>query len=60
MTEEEKRLSHIEAVKKHRKKAVKQYLFQVNKRTDADIIKKMESVPNKTGYIKGLIRKDIE
>lgn len=59
MTEEEKRLSHIEAVKKHKKKAGKQYLLQLNKNTDVDIIRKMESVPNKTGYLKMLIRQDI-
>ena len=58
-TEEEKRLSHIKAVKKHKKKAGKQYLLQLNKNTDVDIIKKMESVPNKTGYLKTLIRQDI-
>lgn len=28
--------------------------------TESDIIKKLESVPNKAGYIKSLIRKDIE
>ena len=29
-------------------------------RTEADIIEKLDSVPNKAGYIKELIRRDIE
>lgn len=59
-TEEEKRKSHINSVKKYKRKAEKQYLLQVNLKTDMDIINKMESVPNKNGYIKKLIRDDIE
>ena len=37
-------------------KAVK---LKLNKATDADILEKLESVGNKQGYIKDLIRKDI-
>lgn len=40
-------------------KNVKQYKFNCVKTTEKDIIEKMESVENKSGYIKGLIRKDI-
>ena len=36
------------------------YTFRVVKNTEADIIKKLDSVPNKAGYLKRLIRKDIE
>ena len=35
------------------------YTFKVIKNTEFDIIKKLDSVPNKAGYIKTLIRKDI-
>lgn len=40
-------------------KNVKQYKFNCVKNTEKDIIDKMESVENKSGYIKRLIRKDI-
>lgn len=33
--------------------------IRLNKKTDADIISKLQSVDNKAGYIKALIRKDI-
>lgn len=34
--------------------------FRLNKVADADIIDRLNSVPDKTGYIKALIRKDIK
>lgn len=33
--------------------------MKLNKRTDADILRKLQEVDNKQGYIKNLIRKDI-
>jgi hypothetical protein len=33
--------------------------LKLNLRTDADVLKKLDSVPNKQGYIKDLIRRDI-
>ncbi len=33
--------------------------LKLNKVTDADILKRLEAVPGKQGYIKGLIRADI-
>lgn len=59
MTEEEKRLSHIEAVKKYEKKNVTQIKFSFNNETDKDIIKHIKSQKNKQGYIKQLIREDM-
>lgn len=35
-------------------------LLRLNKSTDADIINHLERTQNKTGYIKALIRADIE
>ena len=35
-------------------------LLRLNKSTDADIIERLEQEKNKTGYIKSLIRVDIE
>ena len=37
----------------------KQYLLQLRKSTDSDIIEKLESQENKNGYLKSLIRNDI-
>lgn len=37
-----------------------QIKLKLNKVNDADIIAKLESVSNKQGYIKGLIRADIK
>lgn len=38
----------------------KVYRLKVMIRTEQDIIAKLDSVPNKAGYIKALIRADIE
>lgn len=48
------------AVKKWQAKHVKRYGFPVMIDTEQDIIQKLDSVPNKSGYIKSLIRADIE
>lgn len=37
----------------------KQIRLKLNKKNDADILEKLESVGNKQGYIKSLIRADI-
>lgn len=36
------------------------YGLKANRKTDADIIAKMDSVPNKQEYLKQLIRADID
>lgn len=59
MTEEEKRRSHIEAVKKYEKTNVTQIKFCFNNETDKDIIEHMQNQKNKQGYIKQLIREDM-
>lgn len=33
---------------------------KLNRNTDKDILEKLDNVPNKAGYIKGLIREDIK
>lgn len=45
---------------KYNKEKTVQFKMKLNVHTDADIIEKLESVPNKQGYIKDLIRADIE
>lgn len=47
------------AVAKYDAQATKKILLKLNLKTDADILKRLEEVPNKQGYIKELIRKDI-
>ncbi len=53
MTEAQKK-----AQAKYDKRMKAQYIFRLNRNTDADIIRKLESVPSKQAYIKDLIRKD--
>ena len=45
---------------KNAAKYKKQFKIDCFTSTEMDIIEKLESVPNKAGYIKSLIRKDIE
>lgn len=47
------------AVEKYDKANTIQIHLKLNKKTDADILEKLESVESKQGYIKGLIREDI-
>lgn len=38
----------------------RQIVLKLNRRTDADILRKLDEQPNKQGYIKQLVRADIE
>ena len=49
----------IRANNKYNQANTVQVIIRLNKKTDADIIEKLQSVDNKAGYIKALIRKDI-
>ena len=48
------------AVDKWQAENVKRYGFAFMRKTDAAIIAKLDSVPNKSGYIRELIKRDIE
>jgi len=48
-----------EAHKKWVRENTRRVVMQLQRRTDADILEKLESVPSKQGYIKRLIREDI-
>lgn len=56
-------MAETEAQKRAREKYEKtntvQLHLKLNRNTDADILEKLDSVGNKQGYIKSLIRKDI-
>lgn len=47
------------ATKKYNATHIQKLKFNLNIKTDADILQKLESVSNKQGYIKALIRQDI-
>lgn len=47
------------AVQKYNEANTTVVKMKLNVNTDADILRKLESVDNKTGYIKGLIRKEM-
>ncbi|MBM6968689.1 hypothetical protein [Pseudoramibacter alactolyticus] len=52
--------AQLRAAAKYAKKKIRKMTFSFNRETDADILEKLESIDNKQGYIKGLIRKDIQ
>lgn len=52
--------ARLRATKKYQAENIKPVLIKLNKKTDADIIKKLSTVKSKQGYIKSLIRKDME
>ena len=48
------------AREKYEAKNAVQLKMKLNRKTDADILAKLDAVGNKQGYIKSLIRADIE
>lgn len=52
--------AQIRAVRKYDDAHTKQILLKFNLDTDKDILEKLESVGNKQGYIKELIRRDMK
>ena len=48
------------AREKYEAKATVQIKMKLNRNTDADILAKLDSVDNKQGYIKELIRADLK
>lgn len=52
--------AQIEATARYDQKNVKGVYIKLNRQTDADIIKHLENVQNVQGYIKQLIRADLQ
>lgn len=50
----------IRANNKSNKKNTKMICVRLSYNTDADILNKLDEVDSKMGYIKGLIRKDLQ
>lgn len=48
-----------QAIKRYDEKNTKQLMLKLNVKTDADVLKRLEEVGNKQGYIKELIRRDL-
>lgn len=51
-------MGKYEAQERYDKENTVQFRLKLNKKTDSDIIEKLNSVDNKQGYIKRLIRED--
>lgn len=51
--------AQIMAQKKYDAKNTRQLHLKLNRRTDWDVLEKLDSVPSKQGYIKQLIRADL-
>ena len=51
--------AQTEAVKRYQDKTTRLMSIRLNLNTDADIIRRLEEVDSKQGYIKELIRKDM-
>ena len=49
----------VKASMKYNAQNVKQVKFNLNRKTDADIIRHLEAKDNVQGYLKDLIRKDM-
>jgi hypothetical protein len=60
MEERKNSEARIRANTKYNKAHTVQYAFRANTKTDEDVINRLSEVPNVAGYIKQLIRKDIE
>ena len=52
--------AQLKAGYKYDKAHTKQFHLKLNKRTDKDVIERLVGMGNIQGYIKGLIRADIE
>lgn len=52
--------AQIKAQKRYDAANTRQVHLKLNRRTDKDVLARLDEVPSKQGYIKGLIRADIE
>lgn len=51
--------AQIKAQKKYDAENTRQVHLKLNRRTDSDVLEKLDNVPSKQGYIKDLIRADL-
>lgn len=50
----------LKAIEKYNKKATKAFTFRLNKKTDAELIEFVESLPNKTRVFKELFTEEMK
>lgn len=48
------------AQSRYEKKAIRKLILGFNRNTEPELLEYIESIPNKAGYIKRLIRQDME
>lgn len=53
-------MTYYPANKRYAKKALRQLKIDINRNTEPDLLEWIESQENKAGYIKRLIREDME
>lgn len=51
--------AQAKAQRRYDDKNTRQVHLKLNRRTDGDVLEKLDSVPSKQGYIKDLIRADL-
>lgn len=51
--------AQIKAQKKYDAENTRQVHLKLNRRTDSDVLERLDNVPSKQGYIKDLIRADL-
>lgn len=51
--------TQIKAQKKYDAENTRQVHLKLNRRTDSDVLERLDNVPSKQGYIKRLIREDL-
>lgn len=49
-----------EPQRRYHAKTIYRVTVDLNRNTESDLVERVESQPNKSGYIKGLIRADVE
>lgn len=54
-----KNREHVKRYDAENKDKFRMMTFKFNKATDADVLSRLDSVPNKQGYVKALIRADL-
>lgn len=59
-TKGEKKFNQSEYVDEYRRENIRQIGFGINKATEADLLEWLDRQKNKQGYIKQLIREDME
>lgn len=53
-------MTYYPANKRYAQKALRQFKIDINRNTEPDLLEWIESQENKAGYIKRLIREDME